>query len=123
MGSYLVSLQSAFVPSACLTSRLSRPSRKPSAAFAALSKPRQPNRSTSPFGLVGLRLGFPSRNTPNQWNYRNRRPGWTQREVDEGVTSSSLPALCTNDRTLYRHSDVSREGSCASSLLFLRPVC
>ena len=64
MGSYLVSLQSAFVPSAFLTSRLSRPSRKTSAAFVALSKPRQPNRSTSPFGLVGLRLGFRSHNTP-----------------------------------------------------------
>ena len=61
MGSYLVSLQSAFVPSAFLTSRLSRLSRKTSAAaFVALSKPGQPNRSTSPFGLVGLRLGFRS---------------------------------------------------------------
>ncbi len=68
MGSYLVSLQSVFVPSAFLTSRLSRlsrPSRKISAAaFVALSKPGQPNRSTSPFGLVGLRLGFRSHNTP-----------------------------------------------------------
>jgi len=64
MGSYLVSLQSALVPSAFLTSRLSRPSRKTSAAFVALSKPGQPNRSTSPFGLVGLRLGFRSHNTP-----------------------------------------------------------
>ena len=65
MGSYLVSLQSAFVPSVFLTSRLSRPSRKSSAAaIVALSKPGQPSRSTSPFGLVGLRLGFPSHNTP-----------------------------------------------------------
>jgi len=65
MGSYLVSLLSAFVPFVFLTSRLSRPSRKTSAAaFVALSKPRQPNRSTSPFGLVGLRLGFRSHNTP-----------------------------------------------------------
>jgi hypothetical protein len=65
MGSYLVSLQSAFLTSAFLTSRLSRPSRKTSAAaFVALSKPRQPNRSTSPFGLVGLRLAFRSHNTP-----------------------------------------------------------
>jgi hypothetical protein len=65
MGSYLVSLLSAFVPFAVLASRLSRPSRKTSAAaFVALSKPRQPNRSTSPFGLVGLRLGFRSHNTP-----------------------------------------------------------
>jgi hypothetical protein len=61
MGSYLASLQYAFVLSAFLTSRLSRPSRSTSAvAFAALSKPRQPNRSTDPFGLVGLRLGFRS---------------------------------------------------------------
>jgi hypothetical protein len=65
MGSYLVGLQSAFVPSAFLTSRLSQPSRKPSvAAFVALSKPRQPNRSTSPFGLVGSRFAFRSHNTP-----------------------------------------------------------
>jgi len=65
MGSYLVGLQSVFVPSVFLTSRLSRPSRKTSAAaFVALSKPRQANRSTSPFGLVGLRLGFRSHNTP-----------------------------------------------------------
>jgi hypothetical protein len=65
MGSYLVRLQYAFVRPAFLTSCLSRPSRKTiAAALAALSIPRQPNRSTSPFGLVGLRLGFPSRNTP-----------------------------------------------------------
>jgi len=65
MGSYLGSLQSAFVPSAFLTSRLSRPSRKTSAAaFVALSKPRQPNRSTSPFGLVAFRLGFRWHSTP-----------------------------------------------------------
>jgi len=65
MGSYLVSLQSTLVPSAFLTARLSPPSRKTSAAaFAALSKPGQPNRSTSPFGHVGLRLGFRSHNTP-----------------------------------------------------------
>lgn len=65
MGSYLVSLQYAFARFAFLTSRLSRPSRKTrAAAFAVLSKPRQPNRSTSPFPLVGLRLGFPSHNTP-----------------------------------------------------------
>jgi hypothetical protein len=65
MGSYLVSLLSAFVPFAFLTSRLSRLSRKTSAAaFVALSKPRQPNRSTSPFGLVGLRLGFRTHNMP-----------------------------------------------------------
>jgi hypothetical protein len=62
MGSYLVGLQFAFVPSAFLTSRRSRQSN--AAAFAALSKPRQPNRSTSPFGLVGLRLGFRSRDAP-----------------------------------------------------------
>lgn len=62
MGSYLVSLQSAFVPSAFLTSRLSR--KTSAAALVALSKPRQPNRSTDPFGLVGLRLGFRSHNTP-----------------------------------------------------------
>lgn len=65
MGSYLVSLQSAFVPFALLTSRLSRPSRKISAAaFVALSKPRQPNRSTSPVKLVDLSLGLRSHNTP-----------------------------------------------------------
>ena len=65
MGSYLVSLQSAFVPFAFLTSRLPWPSRETSAAaFVALSKPRQPNRSTSPFGLVGFRLGFRSHNLP-----------------------------------------------------------
>ena len=65
MGSYLVRLQSAFVLSAFLTSRRSRPSRKPrAAAFVAPSKPRQPDRSTSPFGLVGLRLRFRSHNTP-----------------------------------------------------------
>jgi len=62
MGSYLVGLQSALVP--FLTSRLSRPSRKPTAAFVALLKPRQPNRSTSPFGLFALRLGFRSHSTP-----------------------------------------------------------
>jgi hypothetical protein len=65
MGSYLVSLQSAFVPSAFLTSRLSRPSRKPTAAFAGLWKPRQPNRSTSLFRFVDLRLGFRTHNTPS----------------------------------------------------------
>ena len=65
MGSYLVSLQSAFVPSAFRASRLSRPWWKTNAAaFVALSKPRQPNRSTSLFGLVGLRLGFRLHNTP-----------------------------------------------------------
>ena len=64
MGSYLVGLQSVFVLSVSLTSRLSRPSRKTGAAFAALSKPRQPNCSTSPFGLVGLRLACRSHNTP-----------------------------------------------------------
>jgi hypothetical protein len=65
MGSYLVSLQSAFVPSAFLTSRLSRHSRKTSApAFVVLSKSRQPNRSMSPFGLVGLRLELGLHNTP-----------------------------------------------------------
>jgi hypothetical protein len=65
MGSYLVSLQSAFVPFAFLTSRLPWPSRETSAAaFVALSKPRQPNRSTSRVELVGLSLGLRSHNTP-----------------------------------------------------------
>jgi len=63
MGSYLVGLQSALVP--FLTSRLSRPSRRPAAAFVALLKPRQPNRSTSLFRFVGFRLGFRSHNTPS----------------------------------------------------------
>ena len=62
MGSYLVRLQSAFVPSAFLTSRPSRKAR--AAAFAALSKPRQPNRSKGPFGLGGLRLGLRSHPSP-----------------------------------------------------------
>lgn len=65
MGSYSVSLQSAFVRSAFLTSRLSRLFRKASApAFAPLSKSQQPHRSTSSFGHVGLRLEFGSHNTP-----------------------------------------------------------
>jgi hypothetical protein len=64
MGSYLVGLQSAFVPSAFLTSRLSQPPRETgAAAFVALSKPRRRNRSTSPCGLVAMRLGFCSHNT------------------------------------------------------------
>ena len=65
MGSYLGSLQYAFVRSAFLASRLSRLSRKTGAtAFVAFSKPRQANRSTSLFGLVGLCLGYLSHNTP-----------------------------------------------------------
>jgi hypothetical protein len=65
MGSYLVGLHSAFAPRVFLTSRLSRSSRKTTAAaFVAFSKPRQPNRSSSPFALVGLRLAFRSHNTP-----------------------------------------------------------
>ena len=65
MGSYLVRVRSAFVLSAFLISRISRLSQKASAAaFAAFRNQDNLIVLRAASGLVGLRLGLCSHNTP-----------------------------------------------------------